>query len=320
MDVIRKYLTPEAEKAWDLLLQEHENQLTANCEMIERKDEDYISQFGFDPRVTHYTFEEWKNMKEGCVYVMNYPKTGNHWIFEIVRCLLYANDEEQMAVSNAIPNLMHYIDFPDRLCCEPKRKFEVLDLLPLKRHAFCGHLPEALFDFNKMKQKKGKVIYVIRNPKDQAASWYHFTRTAMFKKSQYPSDWDTFLEEYLQGKHHLWTKEGEWYLDHVLDWWKHKNDEDVLFVHFENMKTDQRNEIKRIAGFIEVDASEDTIDEVIKRTSIKTMRKREDVGTTFARKGEVAGWKKLFTVAQSELMDKLVDEKLEESGLKFIYT
>lgn len=35
--------------------------------------------------------------------------------------------------------------------------------------------------------------------------------------------------------------------------------------------------------------------------------------------GEVGGWKDYFTVAQSELMDKLIQEKLGQTGIKFTY-
>lgn len=316
---IRRYLTPAAVEAYEILLAEEKVQMSGNCEIIEREEQGYVFSFGLDPEVSKYSFEKWQGMKEDTVYVMNFPKTGNHWTFEIVRCLLYLHDEEQMQIAKAFPNLMNYIDFPDRMCCEPQKKFDVIDQLPLKRHAFCGHLPEPLFDFKKVREKKGKVICVIRNPKDQAVSWYHFAHSEIFKKIGYPKDWSVFLEDYLAGKHHLWTKRGEWYLDHLLAWWKHKDDDNILFLQFENMKKDLRSEVRKIAEFIGVNATDEMIDEVIERTSIKSMRNRGDIGKTFARKGEVAGWKNWFTIAQSEMMDKIVEEKISGTGIEFIY-
>lgn len=35
--------------------------------------------------------------------------------------------------------------------------------------------------------------------------------------------------------------------------------------------------------------------------------------------GEVGGWKNYFTVAQSEYIDKLFEEKLSHTGIKFTY-
>lgn len=59
-----------------------------------------------------------------------------------------------------------------------------------------------------------KYIYVARNPKDVAVSfYYHLLRM----KSIENIEWDEFFELFIAGK----TMFGPWF-DHVLDWWRNK--------------------------------------------------------------------------------------------------
>lgn len=57
-----------------------------------------------------------------------------------------------------------------------------------------------------------QVIYVLRNPKDQAVSYYHFHQTAKYLGGE-KRDWDEFLQLYLKG--HLVY--GSWF-EHVKGW------------------------------------------------------------------------------------------------------
>lgn len=59
-----------------------------------------------------------------------------------------------------------------------------------------------------------KYIYIARNPKDVAVSfYYHLLRM----KSIENVEWDEFFELFIAGK----TMFGPWF-DHVLDWWRNK--------------------------------------------------------------------------------------------------
>ena len=59
-----------------------------------------------------------------------------------------------------------------------------------------------------------KYIYVARNPKDVAVSfYYHLLRM----KSIGNLEWDEFFEMFISGR----TMFGPWF-DHVLEWWQNK--------------------------------------------------------------------------------------------------
>ena len=49
-----------------------------------------------------------------------------------------------------------------------------------------------------------QVIYMIRNPKDQAVSWYHFSKTQPYAdlppyKDMYTTDKKKYFDEYIAG-------------------------------------------------------------------------------------------------------------------------
>ena len=60
-----------------------------------------------------------------------------------------------------------------------------------------SHLPEHLLP-TQIFSKKAKIVYVVRNPKDLAVSFYHFHKWAP-DLPQYES-WDHFFDDYIAGR------------------------------------------------------------------------------------------------------------------------
>ena len=83
------------------------------------------------------------------------------------------------------------------------------------------------------------------------------------------------------------------------------------------MIKDIRKEIKQIAEYLGVSASEEQIDIVEKHVSFGSMKKQyiERGNTFFMRKGEVGDWRNHFTPEEAEFVDKMAEEKLAGTGL-----
>ena len=64
--------------------------------------------------------------------------------------------------------------------------------------------------------------------------------------------------------------------NHFLGWWKHKDDENVLWVFFEDLKEDLRGEVERIAKFMQIAYTEELIDLVTKQSSFDFMSAPEN--------------------------------------------
>ncbi|CAK8681095.1 unnamed protein product [Clavelina lepadiformis] len=138
----------------------------------------------------------------------------------------------------------------------------------------------------------------------------------------YPKDWNIFFELSFSGKQPVHLKEGEWYPDHILSWYPYRNDDNVLFLMYEEMKKHPKKEIKKIADFLGVERSDEEINQIAEATSFENMKKKGVPvfsNVNFFRKGQIADWKNHFTVAQSELMDEKFNEKLSGIDIKFTY-
>ncbi|XP_078504657.1 amine sulfotransferase-like [Lissotriton helveticus] len=251
------------------------------------------------------------------VYLITYPKSGTVWTQQIL-CLIYyeghLNKTENLLSIDRVPGFEYNVR---------KVNFEQL---PSPR-IFGSHLPHYMAPKG-LKDKKAKVIYVIRNPKDNFVSHYHFINMFKELEDKPPENLEEFFENYLAGKVHS----GSWF-DHVKGWYTHKDEYNILFLQYEDMVKDLRGAVLKICNFVGKSLDDKTVDAIVERATFKTMKtdplaNYENMGNelsetpkklTFLRKGTIGDWKNLLTVAQSERFDKLFQEKMKDLPLQFIW-
>nr|XP_039262718.1 amine sulfotransferase-like isoform X1 [Styela clava] len=276
-----------------------------------------IAAFSMD--AAKYAYRNWEPRK-GDVFIVTYPKCGTHWMYEVIKQIYFIRDSNWLDFLS--PKSGGFLSKPIYLDHGPKAKFEVMDHFTRPR-IFTTHLPEELVNFEKIVKNDAKVIYLYRNPKDMVTSYFHF-------KSSYPSppelahlrtdNFDKFYKQLINGE--MWTHvpEGEWYPYHIKSWLKHKNENCVKFLSYEDMKKDFHVVVKSICDFLEVERNETEIAEIVKRCSITYMRKsNEGEEKMFYRKGDVGDWKNHFTVSQSEIMDDHLKIAMKDVDIEFQY-
>ncbi|XP_065294569.2 sulfotransferase 1C4-like [Dermacentor albipictus] len=130
------------------------------------------------------------------------------------------------------------------------------------------HLP---YHFMPM-HPQAKYLYVCRNPKDTCVCFFYHTRG--FTGYEFADGkFDDFLEFFMSGE----TDYGD-YFDHVLGWYKHRSDPNVLFLHYEDMKAQPRESVLKIAEFLDQSYhkllldNEDVLQNVIKYSDIESMK------------------------------------------------
>ncbi|CAK8673656.1 unnamed protein product [Clavelina lepadiformis] len=274
----------------------------------------------FSVETTEYAYEKW-SPREGDVFLVTFPKTGTHWVHEIVRQILY-QDEEIYKLSKLLPA---FLELP----LPPCEVFDFLDELPLTRRILSTHMPAELINVEKLKHVNAKVIYVLRNPKDAIVSWYHFMQSLpadMVKDRQHmhSSGWDKYFEHVISGDYPMNSKPGEWYPEHILEWYKHKDYKNIRFLRYEDLKKDLQKEVLNLADFLEAPVSSETAETIAHKCTFDNMKEAlsEEHAITKhinMRKGAVGGWKNFFTVAQSEQVDDIMREKLAATDIQFIY-
>ena len=251
-------------------------------------------------------------------WVVTHPKCGTTWTSQIVKSILSRENDDTKVLDQSVIWL-------EAATTEVKWFSFDVDLSSLERpRAFRSHMPYHMMPCGLPSDTPCKYIYITRNPKDAAVSLYHHSKTVR----KYLK-WDEFILQYLSDQ----TVYGN-YFDHVLSWWKHRDDENVLFMTYEDMKTYIRSSITRIASFIGLDLSKEKIEEVVKKSSFSYMKTNpttnyERMSSNFVvssnycpyiRKGIVGGWQEWFSTEQSAQFDALYAQKCKPEGLELKFT
>ncbi|XP_070537611.1 sulfotransferase 1C4-like [Ptychodera flava] len=282
-----------------------------------------------NPRLLRFPYGKVKTMevRHDDIFLSTYPKSGTHWVLRIIASILGGTDidatgrraseapfvEMMLTEEGDDPRLLmakrnhgHPVNFNPSMMKSPRlmTTHATYDLLPTQFH-----------------EKRPKLIYVARNPKDLSVSAFkQFSVPPFHVHDEFPQ----FLEEFLAGK--AIANIGHWG-SHVLDWWKRRHDNNVLYLKYEDIRKDLKAAIQKIAEFIGKDLTPEDINKIAHHCSFDYMKKafQDDAfmkamgfkENPFVRRGKVGGWKETLTVAQNEMMDKYCEEWLKGTGLEF---
>ncbi|KAL1465899.1 hypothetical protein MTO96_043062 [Rhipicephalus appendiculatus] len=194
--------------------------------------------------------------RRGDVVLVTYPKCGTNWTQFIIWNIL---TKAETLTGPAEFNLMcPFIELTGAAAAEnPKRRGGITTHLPLK--AF----PPVEW---------AKYVYVARNPYDCAVSYYHFSK-GLTPKTFTDVSFERFLSLFLSGK----AIYGDFF-DHLLPWYERRNDANVLFITYEQLKADTRREMLKIADFLGVNhganlrEDESLFQKVITTCSLESMK------------------------------------------------
>jgi Sulfotransferase domain len=125
------------------------------------------------------------------------------------------------------------------------------------------HLPASLLP-DQLWTVKPKIVYVRRNPKDTAVSYFHHHRILQ----GYTGNMDDFMEAFIDDLT-LWSP----YHEHVMEFCQMaKTEKNIHLVRFEDMKKNLFKVIEKTAKFLEVDLPTNKLVQLKDHLSFKSMR------------------------------------------------
>ena len=250
-----------------------------------------------------YNFE----LRDDDIWIVTFPKSGTTWTQEMVWMLVNNVDEEKGAAplferspfleSGAIGPKGPRSGGAGGLGAgepgkgEPKPRKDPLAYAHsmtgrrvLKVHLPLEFLPPGLLT-------RCKVIYVARNVRDTCVSFYHHHKN--LPMHSFEGEFSEFAELFKSGI----TLFGD-YWQHLQSGWRAREEPNVKFLWFEDMKTDQKRVIEELCVFLDHPLTEDQKAKLVEHLKFDNMKKNQNfkmggpgpkgsIKEDFMRKGQV---------------------------------
>ncbi|KAJ8729875.1 hypothetical protein PYW07_016913 [Mythimna separata] len=270
------------------------------------------------------------------VWVITFPRSGTTWIQEMV--WLAENDLDYITAKET----PLYKRFPmlETTCILPEVSFELIKINFFGLGNFQGlneavrvpswktiekapsprfiktHLPLSMLPPNLL--STAKVIYVARDPRDVAVSYYylHKMTTKKLLRANMTHFWEAFRRDLLP-----WTP----IVAHANEAYTKRHHPNLHFVYYEDMKKDLVTEVAKVCSFLGKDYSDIQIKKLAEHLTFDNLRKNKNVnnstgkdeGIQFIRKGEAGGWKAHFDEKMQLQAEEFLTERLRGLELRY---
>ena len=238
-------------------------------------------------------------------FIVSYPRSGNTWTRFLIANLLHPEVEVGFA------NIDSFV--PDTAALSSRALKRTARPRVLKSHQYFDH-------------RYPKVIYVVRDPRDVALSYYQFHRKYGFIRDGYPIE--QFVADFVGGR--LISADWGTWAENVASWiYTRGHSQNFQLTRYEDLKQDTRRELSRIAAFLGADAKPELLTKVIERSSAQRMRElevkdqdqwlgnrkhRKDI--PFVGEASAGGWEQKLPPDSVALIDATWGELMAKLGYK----
>nr|CAD7434031.1 unnamed protein product [Timema monikensis] len=275
------------------------------------------------------------------IWVVTFPRSGTTWTQELLWLLNNDFDYDTARRVNLVERFP-FLEFstlldkevkgeviaknPDNPDCAtildswetPGYRFSTDMTSPrhFKTHLPLSLLPPQLLD-------TCKVVYVARNPKDVAVSYYHHNR--LLTVQGYQRDFATYWNYF---EHNLLI--GCPYWSHLTEAWDRRNHPNMMFLFYEELSKDIKSSINKIAQFLGKHLSVKQMTDLATHLHIDNFRNNPAVSPIFGlrglvrqgeqafiRTGKVGGNSDYFTPELNVQANHWIERNLQHTDLRF---
>jgi len=236
-------------------------------------------------------------------FLASYPRSGNTWTRFLLANLLHP--DEQVSFLN-IERLV-----PDTSSQSSRALKRIPSPRLIKTHHYFDH-------------RYPRVIYIVRDPRDIALSYYHFQRKYRQIGDQYPLE--NYVQDFVEGR--IGSRDWGTWAENVASWMATRAGQDsFLLLRYEDMIADTARELARVATFLGAEVSRERLQEIIRLSSAARMRqlgqhqsdqwvatknRRKDI--PFVGAANSGGWKSLLPPVSAALIEAAWGEVMTSVG------
>jgi hypothetical protein len=184
-------------------------------------------------------------------FVVSYPRSGNTWTRFLIANLAHPDENVTFAnIERLIPDTSSQSNRALKRTPRPRI---------IKSHNYFDH-------------RYRKIIYIVRDPRDVALSYYDFHRKNRQIEDDYPLE--AWVGDFVRGKL-ISADWGSWG-ENVSSWiYTRGRSPDFLLLRYEDMFENTKEELARIARYLGIEATPERLANAIERSSADRMRELE---------------------------------------------
>ncbi|XP_061394232.1 sulfotransferase 1E1-like [Musca vetustissima] len=237
------------------------------------------------------------DVRDDDVFIVTFIKSGTTWMQETVWLLMYNLDFEK---SKAL-HLWQRSPFLDHQGLNPLAPDSVEEAKHLTSpRVLKTHMPANLLPLDIWK-KKTKIIYVARNCKDVIVSSYHFLKNL---GSWVGDNVDDFANDFMNNETMytcFWT--------HIVDFWKMRNEPNIFFTTYEEMKKDLGKVIQQLCDFLgRPQLTAEELENTLNHLSFENMKGNDQTNLTGILREQVPTIKEDFQFMRRGIVGSFKDE------------
>ncbi|MFP2903569.1 sulfotransferase domain-containing protein [Pyxidicoccus sp. 3LFB2] len=189
--------------------------------------------------------------RPGDIYIATYPKSGTTWMQMILVQLVSGGRGEFGHILQQSPFLDDLIQ---------KGRVRHLERLPSPR------LMKTHMTYERLKPARdSRVILVTRDVHDALISCYYHHQLA----TRFLMDFDAYMAGSLRG-----NGSTDWF-EYMRSWLPHRHDDNVLWVRYEDLRTDLEGQVRRIAAFCGIPLEEERLGDILHKSGFEYMKLHE---------------------------------------------
>jgi len=185
------------------------------------------------------------------IFVVSYPRSGNTWTRFLIANLVYPDQNVSFRnIERLIPDTSSISNRALKRTPRPRI---------IKTHQYFDH-------------RYPKTIYIVRDPRDVALSYYDFQRKYRQIADGYPME--KYVDDFVCGR--LISADWGTWAENVASWISTRgNRKEFLLLRYEDMLKDTASELARIARFVGIDPEPSRLRKAVESSSADRMRELE---------------------------------------------